>query len=255
MYKSKYSWRVGNGACVEKLGWRWGRVEEEELAEAPPVRSVKGHCRTRHVTCTDLLHAHDGVWQHLYVRTASRKQVNVQKQPACRDQGGLWVTFRINGNGPLQAPTGFTVKGFLSIFPCSPAPLILSCSNNSLFHDNNKTLVYLYHLFPGCNHEEQLSYMDVCHQHIRSWLPAYGPQCFSSGVFRRGEPWLRRRRCYIAAGVGVCKVPKRQPGPDGSDCDGQVSSGGTDWVTADRYKQAAARSCLHCWGVGGGYGG
>lgn len=104
MYKCKYSYRIGNGACVEKLGWR---IEKEELT--PSVRGVKGHCRTWGVTCTDLLHTHDGVWQHLCVRTASRMQVNVQKQPDCRDQGGFRVTFRINGNGPLPAPTGSAV--------------------------------------------------------------------------------------------------------------------------------------------------
>lgn len=109
MFKSKHSYRVGNGACIEKMRWRWGTIEKEELAETPSVWSVKGHCQTWAVTCIDLLHTQDGVWQHLYVHTAGRMQVNVEKQPDCRNQSGLLVTFRINGKGPLQAPIGFTV--------------------------------------------------------------------------------------------------------------------------------------------------
>lgn len=61
--------RARDEARVVKLGRRWGRIEQEELAETPSVRNVKGHrgCElshaqicwhmTRHKICMYLLPA------------------------------------------------------------------------------------------------------------------------------------------------------------------------------------------------------
>lgn len=118
-----------------------------------------------------------------------------------------------------------------------------------------KKNVYLYHLFPGCNHDGKLSYVEVCHQsplHLGSIRGNAHGRCqknkrahISCGVFRRGELWLRQRGRCIAAGVGVCKVKRCKPAQDGLDCERQIVTG---WVTAHEYTQATARRCLHCLG-------
>lgn len=141
---------------------------------------------------------------------------------------------------------------------CSTYPVHAVITHHCSMTAKKKDL-YLYHLFPGCNLDEQLSDVEVCHQStlrlgsvrgsVRGRCQKHKRAHISCGVFRRGELWLRPRGPCIAAGVGVCKVKRCKPAQDGLDCDRQIVTG---WVTADECKQAAARRCLHRLGGGGG---